>query len=187
MLPCGADGMQAFADPISLTTLPLERIEDAAELLQPRLRAGQMCGVQSVVWRRQFTSSSDSMAVCPQLVVEKRVWLHSQLCLMEKSCSFMFVGPDTPDVSFCDMMRGLLVAASVWWRPVKAAEGKTVGSRASRADAFGLERMVVSPAVQAGTRALRFALSEADAAGSQWSSRRTSRETWPSTRGWDSK
>ena len=79
---------------------------------------------------------------------------------------------DTPDVSFCDMMRAGLLKLPLLFGVVRLQrllKAKRVEEAELQGlDAFRLERMVVSPAVQGrgiGTRALRFALSEADAAG----------------------
>ena len=96
VLPCGADGMQAFADPISLTTLPLERIEDAAELSAAAF-AGRpnvwraICGVATPVHLQQRFLA---------WLFARNLWLRREsgcnravVLDGEVVCSFMFVGP----------------------------------------------------------------------------------------------
>ena len=89
-------GMQAFADPISLTTLPLERIEDAAELSAAAF-AGRpnvwraICGVATPVHLQQRFLA---------WLFARNLWLRREsgcnravVLDGEVVCSFMFVGP----------------------------------------------------------------------------------------------
>jgi len=160
--------------PISLTALAPEDIDDAAALTAAAFAGrknvwGAICGSATrLEEQRRFLS----------WLFARNLWLRQDsgcnravVLDGELVCSFMFVPPGTPDVSLCDMLRaGLLKLPLLFglgrFKRLLSAKRQEEGELEGLG-AFRLERMVVSPAVQGrgvGTRALRAALSEADAA-----------------------
>ena len=161
--------------PVSLTTLSPEHIDDAAALTAAAFAGrpnvwGAICGSGTKVdEQRRFLS----------WLFARNLWLRrdsgcNRAALLggDLVCTFMFVPPGIPDVSLWDMVRAGLLKLPLLFgfgrlkRLLVAKdleEGELEGT-----EAFRLERMVVAPAMQGrgvGTRALRAALSEADAAG----------------------
>lgn len=161
--------------PISLTVLPPERIDDAAALT-----AAAFAGRPNV-WRAVCgaTTPADMQRHFLGWLFARNLWLRresgcNRVVMVDGKlvCSFMFVPPEVPDVSFCDMVRAgllklpLLFGLGPLKRLLKAksleeGELKELGG-------FRLERMVVLPSMQGrgiGSRALQIAFAEADAAG----------------------
>ena len=97
---------------ISLTVLPTERIDDAAALT-----AAAFAGRPNV-WRAVCgaTTPVDVQQHFLSWLFARNLWLRQEsgcnrvvMVDGELVCSFMFVPPEFPDVSFCDMVRaGLL-------------------------------------------------------------------------------
>eukprot|EP00435_Cladocopium_sp_Y103_P011346 s1042_g2.t4 len=84
----------------------------------------------------------------------------------------MFVPPDTPDVSFWQMLQAGILKLPLIFGPSalrRLLQAKAVEEGEINVDgAYKLERMVVEPSAQGkgiGTRALQLALTESDASG----------------------
>ena len=160
---------------ISLTVLPTERIDDAAALT-----AAAFAG-RSNVWRAVCgaTTPVDVQQHFLSWLFARNLWLRQEsgcnrvvMFDGELVCSFMFVPPEIPDVSFCDMVRAGLLKLPLLFglrRLSRLLKAKSLEEEElSTLGGFRLERMVVSPLMQGrgiGSRALQIALVEADAAG----------------------
>ena len=160
---------------ISLTELPSERIDDAAALT-----AAAFTGRPNV-WRAVCgkTTPVDMQQHFLSWLFARNLWLRREsgcnrvvMVDGELVCSFMFVPPEVPDISFCDMVRAGLLKLPLLFglrRLSRLLKAKSLEEEElSTLGAFRLERMVVSPLMQGrgiGSRALQIALAEADAAG----------------------
>jgi len=159
---------------IALTVLAPERIEDAAALT-----AAAFAGRPNV-WRAVCGAATptDAQQHFLSWLFARNMWLRQEsgcnrgvMVDGELVCSFMLVPPEMPDVSFCDMVRAGLLKLPLLFglgrlkrllRAKSLEEGELKGM-----GGFRLERMVVSPSMQGrgiGSRALRVAIQEADAA-----------------------
>eukprot|EP00434_Breviolum_minutum_P034482 symbB.v1.2.030523.t1/scaffold3438.1/size56642/3 len=109
---------------------------------------------------------------------ERNLWLRKDsgcsraIVLDDKLvCCFMFLPPDTPDISFWQMLKAGILKLPLIFGPSalrRLLQAKDLEEAELNIDgAYKLERMVVHPSVQGngiGTRALQLALKESDAA-----------------------
>ncbi len=163
------------ADGIELTVLPPERIDEAAALT-----AAAFAGRPNT-WRAVCGAATPADAQLHFLtwLFARNLWIRRDSgCIRavmvggELVCTFMFVPPELIDVSLFDMLRAGLLKLPLLFglgrlkrllRVKSLEEGELEGVKA-----FRLERMVVTPSMQGrgiGSRALKAALGEADAAG----------------------
>ena len=170
-------GFQVSDSDVALTLLPLDRIDEAAKLTAEAF-AGRPNAWRAIVGA---SSSRNEQLQFLQWLFARNLWLRRDSgcnrCVMSGGdlvCSFMFVPPDTPDVSVWDMLRaGLLKLPWLFGldRFKRLLKAKNIEERELMElgedveGVFRLERMVVKPEMQGrgiGTRALGLALLEAD-------------------------